>query len=97
MRHKNAIQKSQNIFEWESLKFFINHTRAVYTHCEVFSGIAGHEFYRNFDFLIEQNQKLSNETSRILRLRKSKVLPKSCSENRKPICEGFSRKTRNNY
>ncbi len=37
-----------------------------YTHCEVVLGIAGQEFARNFDFSIEQNQRLSSAKSRIL-------------------------------
>ncbi len=37
-----------------------------YTHREVVLGIAGHEFARNFDFLIEQIQRFSNAKSRIL-------------------------------
>jgi hypothetical protein len=36
-----------------------------YTHCEVVLGISGQEFAWNFDFSIEQNQRLSNAKSRI--------------------------------
>ncbi len=38
----------------------------VYTHYGVVLGISGQEFARNFDFSIEQNQRLSNAKSRIL-------------------------------
>ncbi len=44
----------------------INDSSRRYTHCEVVLGIAGHEFARNFDFSIEQNQRLSNAKSKIL-------------------------------
>ena len=37
-----------------------------YTHYEVVLGISGQEFARNFDFSIEQNQRLSKAKSRIL-------------------------------
>ncbi len=37
-----------------------------YTHYEVVLGISGHEFDRNFDFSIEQNQRLSHAKSMIL-------------------------------
>ncbi len=52
-------------------------------------GISGLEIAWNFDFLIEQNQKLDNAKSRILWLRKIKILVKSGSENRKPIRDGY--------
>ena len=37
-----------------------------YTHYEVVLGISGHEIAWNFDFSIEQNQRLSSAKSRIL-------------------------------
>ncbi len=38
----------------------------MYTHYEVVLGISGQEFARDFDFSIEQNQRLGKAKSRIL-------------------------------
>ncbi len=69
-----AIQTAQTIivYKYYQLNFYGKHLFSVliYTHYELVLGVSGHEIAWNFDFPIEQNQRLSNAKSRILWLRK---------------------------